>query len=67
VPLSVKRNTTHFAVTLITDFWAANNVIDCGSRQMFHVYLLRELSATINYKNPGSDWPEFEMQFTSGE
>jgi hypothetical protein len=24
------------------------------------VHLLRELSATSDYKNPGSDWPEFE-------
>ena len=54
--------TTHFAGTLITDFWASYNAVDCGSRQMCLVHLLRELSATLNYKNPGSDWPEFEMQ-----
>ena len=53
---------THFAGTLITDFWAAYNAVDCGSRQMCLVHLLRELSATLNYKNPGSDWPEFELQ-----
>ena len=52
--------TTFFAGTLITDFWASYNAVDCGSRQMCLVHLLRELSATRDYKNPGGDWPEFE-------
>ena len=52
--------TTFYQGTLITDFWAAYNSVNCESRQMCLVHLLRELSTTRDYKNPSKDWPEFE-------
>jgi len=61
-PALAKFFTSEFQGTLVTDFWSAYNAVACASRQMCLVHLLRELEQTLQYKNPGAGWSEFEKK-----
>ncbi len=61
-PALAKFFTSEFQGTLVTDFWSAYNAIACADRQMCLVHLLRELEHTLQYKNPGEGWSEFEKK-----
>ena len=61
-PALAKFFTSEFTGTLVTDFWSAYNAVACADRQMCLVHLLRELEQTLQYKNPGAGWSEFEKK-----
>lgn len=48
-----------FAGTLVTDFWAAYNVVVSAFRQKCLAHLLRELEHVEKYKSPGPHWAPF--------
>ena len=50
---------TFFNGMLVTDFWGAYNSVMCLAKQKCLPHLLRDLSRTRHYHNPGEDWPEF--------
>ena len=45
--------------TLVSDFWAAYNLVLCPMRQTCLVHLLRAIEHVELYQAPGEDWPEF--------
>lgn len=61
-PALARFFTAEFQGTLVTDFWSAYNAVACADRQMCLVHLLRELEQTLQYKNPGPGWSEFEKK-----
>jgi len=61
-PALARFFTSEFQGTLVTDFWSAYNAVACAGRQMCLVHLLRELEQTLQYKNPGDGWSEFEKK-----
>jgi transposase len=52
----------YFDGVLITDFWAAYNVIRCADRQMCLVHLLGELKKVAMYKDSSGDWTAFSKK-----
>jgi len=48
-----------FNGVLVTDFWCAYKSVICLAKQKCLPHLLRDLSRTRHYHNPGGDWPEF--------
>jgi len=50
---------THFAGTLVSDFWGAYNAVACARRQKCLPHLLRELKKVDHYHRPGGDWKVF--------
>ena len=51
-----------FNGVLVTDFWGAYNSVLCLAKQKCLPHLLRDLSRTRHYHNPGGDWPEFHRR-----
>ena len=51
-----------FTGVLVTDFWAAYNVVVCAKKQKCLPHLLRDLKRTQHYHKPGGDWPAFSKQ-----
>ena len=51
--------TQEFDGTLVSDFWAAYNAVECAFRQKCLVHLFRDLEHVERYKSPGQDWPAF--------
>jgi hypothetical protein len=47
---------------LVTDFWNAYNSVQTLAKQKCLPHLLRDLSRTSHYHNPGGDWPEFKRK-----
>lgn len=58
-PALMQFFTDEFAGTLVSDFWAAYNAVECAFRQKCLVHLLRELEHVERYKSPGPHWPAF--------
>ena len=58
-PALAKFFIEEFSGTLVSDFWAAYNAVECALRQTCLVHLLRELEQTDKYKSPGEHWPAF--------
>jgi transposase len=52
----------YFDGVLITDFWAAYNVVRCADRQMCLVHLLGELKKVAMYKDSSGDWAAFSKK-----
>ena len=50
---------TFFNGVPVTDFRGAYNSVMCLGKQKCLAHLLRDLSRTRHYHNPGEDWPEF--------
>jgi len=48
-----------FAGTLVTDFWAAYQAVECALRQKCLVHLLRDLEDVDDYKSTTADWDLF--------
>jgi transposase len=48
-----------FAGTLVSDFWASYNAVECAFRQKCLVHLLRDLEHVERYKSPGPHWAAF--------
>lgn len=58
-PALMQFFTDEFTGTLVSDFWAAYNAVECAFRQKCLVHLLRELEHVERYKSPGLHWPAF--------
>ena len=60
-PALLKFFTEEFAGILITDFWAAYNVVVCAARQVCLVHLFREL-AKVDEKDTSPGWVAFRKK-----
>jgi len=60
-PALLKFFTEEFAGILVTDFWAAYNVVVCAARQACLVHLFRELEK-VDEKDPSETWAAFRKK-----
>jgi len=60
-PALLKFFTEEFAGVLVTDFWAAYNVVAAAARQACLVHLLRELEK-VDALNPSETWAAFRKK-----
>lgn len=61
-PAVKKMFAEFFDGVLVTDFWAAYNMVVCAKRQMCLVHLLRELKKVDKYLDASRDWKEFRSK-----
>jgi len=57
----LKFFTEEFAGILVTDFWAAYNIVVAAGRQACLVHLFRELEK-VDQKDPSADWAAFRKK-----
>jgi transposase len=57
-PVVLKFITEQFAGVLVSDFWAAYNILVCAKQKCL-VHLLRDLERVERYKDTGGDWARF--------
>ena len=57
-PVVLKFITEQFAGVLVSDFWAAYNILVCAKQKCL-VHLLRDLERVERYKDTSGDWARF--------
>jgi hypothetical protein len=57
-PLVLKFITEQFAGVLVSDFWAAYNILVCAKQKCL-VHLLRDLERVERYQDTSGDWARF--------
>jgi hypothetical protein len=60
-PVVLKFITEQFAGVLVSDFWAAYNILVCAKQKCL-VHLLRDLQRVERYKDTSRDWAEWHCR-----